>query len=464
MSLKKKLFSLAYVKKQFVFDKFCVGDSDDRQTLAAQNSKNCRCVDGVLTTGAGMIDYLTRTAYTVPTSEMKEKIKQIQPVPLKMAGYTFDERVLLLTENNKLYLYESEATSLTSLGQVGVKTKIALAMDLYNQVYAMVCGAAGVWSYGYTGQLNMVTENASCGICLWYADRLFFVDEPYALSYTAAGEPTVAEPQAAECGKIEIATAFGRIVGLGYVKDFMYIFLARGILRIRVKDGVENFALEEVPYGGGEIFYDGVISGGGRILFLARDGLYLFDGLKIEKVCRNMGVFPRAENQASGGVYADGYFYMQYTDTKGEKKRICVASDGKSGYFSFAVEGLSDGLGKGLFVYDKDIKEIAANGDLPAFEEYGFVSKPLDFDGEERKTLKTLRLYGAGSCTVTVATEGWEKKYSVDFENGKAVLPIGKLGKRFMLSFKLQKGGKISRVKADVVFLKNTKGRGQVWK
>jgi hypothetical protein len=136
---------------------------------------------------------------------------------------------------------------------------------------------------------------------------------------------------------------------------------------------------------------------------------------------------------------------------------LCLSADGKHGYFAFAVEGLSDGLGKGLFVHQHAVKTISSDGDLPSGEGYTFVGKPLDFGSNRRKTLKSLRVFGDGEGVVKVQTEGKQKSVCVHFENGVAVLPIGMRGEWFSLAFELKKGSKIAGVQADVIFLKNCK-------
>ena len=431
------------------------GKAESGRVLGSKESKNCVCIDGVLTTGFGMADYRTRDALLASMSALNTKIKQVLPFLYRGNGYTFGENMLVLTQDSYLYKYVPATGLFTSLGKCGSSTKMTLAMDSNNEIYAMICGNAGVWQYNRSGELVKVSDNASCGLCVWYADRLFFVDEPYALSYTAACEPTKAKKTAAECGKIEIASALGRIVALAALKNYLYVFMKRGILRMHVKDGAENFSIEEVGYDGGDIFFDGAVSGSGHILFLAADGVYLFDGSKAKRVCENMSIEPKREGQECSGVFADGYFHLQYLDKSGEKKRLCLSSDGKSGHFAFAVEGLSDGLGKGLFVYQHSVKNISMDGTLPSGEGYTFVSEPLSFGSNKRKTLKSLRLFGKGECVVQVQTENKQKSYSVCFEDGVAMLPIGMRGEQFSLAFELQKGSKITGVQADVICLKN---------
>lgn len=452
----KKAFLPAYVKKSFYYDGFCVGNSDVSNILGSSKSKNCVCLDGMLSTGAGMEEYTTYDGYVIPMSSINKEIKQVASYRYRRNGYVFGEKILFLTTDNHFYIYESAATEEEYVTQCGVRTKFAFGMDANSEVYTLICGSVGVWYYDENGTLKQVSKNASCGICLWCADRLFFVNLPYALSYTKPCEPTVAAKTAGECGKIEIPSALGKIVGLGALKDFLYVFTEQGILRMRVRDGAENFSFEEVGYNGGKIFYDGVASGSGSILFMATDGLYLFDGRKAEKICRNLSIAPSRENQSISGLYADGFFYMQYVEEGGEIKRICVSSDGKTAYFAFAVEGLSDGGGKGLFIWDQAVKMISKDGDLPSGEAYTFESKELSLGSEKKKTLKTLTLYGEGECVLKIITDGKEKSFDARFEKGVAVLPVRCSGEKFILSFTLKKGAKIKGAKADVVALKRT--------
>ena len=450
----RKMPTVEYVKSRFEYDGLRFGGEKNSNFLDGAECKNCLCENGVLSTGAGLEDYVTYDGNTVSVSSIKRPLKEVKSFRVHRRGYEFGEKMLLMTTNSIVYVYDPDSDDVQRLTQFGTRTKTVFGMDADNEVYAFFCGPVGVWSYDENGTLNEMTENANCGIACWYADRLFFVQQPYAISFTPPCEPLNVQAVTGESGKMEVPSEFGEIVGFGALKDFLYVFTAQGILRMRVRDGVENFALEEVGYDGGKIFYDSVISGSGHILFLASDGLYLFDGHKAEKVCSELEIRPMRENQEVSGVYTDGFFYMQYVDVSGEVKRVCLSSDGKTAYFAFAADALSDGGGKGFCVQDNMVKMLSRNGDLPKNEKYYFRSKNLAFGSEKRKTLTKLTIYGEKSCKVSVTADGVEKVFSVVFENGVASVPVRMVGRSFSLTFTLEKSGKIRRVAADVVALK----------
>ncbi len=452
----KKKTPLAYVTKRVFYDGFSIGKADGekgKNFLSASLSKNCVCKDGVLSRGVGFQEYTTSGGCEVPLSTLSKEVKQIAPFRFHRGGYSFGESVLVLTKDNNLLIYEENGTELEYIGKCGADTRITFGIDDQNAVYALICCATGVWSYDKNKTLKQVSSNSSCGICLWYADRLFFVQLPYAISYTKPCLPTDAKAST-ESGKIEIPGSFGKIVGLGALKGFLYVFAERGILRMNVRDGAENFAFTEVGYDGGRIFHNAVISGSGHILFLADDGVYLFDGAKAERICLDLAVKPLKDNQEAYGIFADGVFHMQYTDEYGEKKRICVSSDGATAYFAFVADALSDGGGKGLFVQNKTLKMLSDGGKLPSGESYSFVSKTLFFGLDKKKTLKRLTVYGKGDCVVKVTSGGKEKSFEMRLQNGSASVSVGLMGDAFTLSFVLDKETVLTGVTANVVALK----------
>jgi hypothetical protein len=211
--------------------------------------------------------------------------------------------------------------------------------------------------------------------------------------------------------------------------------------------------VETLPYGGGEIYVGSVVTCGSKIFFMARDGLWMFDGKSFEKASASKRILPNWSKPNFRAAYACGKYILQYTDEDGENRSFVVALDGKNGYFSYYKNALSVAMGYALCYRNNAIDYIADDGTLPSGEKYSFTGK-TDFGVLGRKSLKSVSVSGKGKVQFCVTSECGRREFALDFSSGKQTVRLDLKGQTFYPSFELDKGAEVWAISAEVVTLK----------
>lgn len=112
-------------------------------------------------------------------------------------------------------------------------------------------------------------------------------------------------------GYIEIMGEKGSLLKVIRFNDYVYVFRSYGISRITAYGEQTDFSVITLYTSSGKIYPETVSVCGDRIIFLAQDGIYSFDGLKTYKILG--GVFPLLEgenNSAAVSAYFNGRYYL----------------------------------------------------------------------------------------------------------------------------------------------------------
>lgn len=112
-------------------------------------------------------------------------------------------------------------------------------------------------------------------------------------------------------GYIEILGEKGSLLKVIKFLDYVYIFRSYGISRVTAYGEQTDFSVITLYTSSGRIYPDTVSVCGDRIIFLAQDGIYSFDGLKTAKILS--GIFPLLRSQDNSyavSAYYNGCYYL----------------------------------------------------------------------------------------------------------------------------------------------------------
>lgn len=121
-------------------------------------------------------------------------------------------------------------------------------------------------------------------------------------------DPTNWNPDPEEGGFVELEGEGGRLNRVVSFGGYVYVFRDYGIARISALGAQSDFSVSGLFVSSGRIYADTVAVCGDRILFLAEDGLYAFDGVSTGRIARHLDGLLAGGNPI--GCYSAGKYYL----------------------------------------------------------------------------------------------------------------------------------------------------------
>lgn len=332
-----------------------------------------------------------------------------------------------------------------------VRTGGTLVFDSENNAKMAFASEKGVFLYDeQSGMVQVNNTPVSTAVC-FFNERLFCVEQPFTLIYSAPTEPSNFECTVDGGGRIALPTEKGKIVALCAFKEYLYVFYEYGISRLQGAGSGKDFCVESLPYSGGRIFGGSVGACENKIFFLTENGLFAFDGTNIQRACANLGFDIKTGDQVCAHATADGKYYLRYQGGDDKEKGLVVDGATGQGYHSFAMTGLSACKGEALCYENAGFCRLRESDALPSGEKAYFTANNLSFGVLGVKTLKSLRFFGHGSARVFVSAGGRTRESFVDMSTGCRDAFIGVRGQAFTLKIQLDKDTEIRAIEAEVV-------------
>lgn len=123
-------------------------------------------------------------------------------------------------------------------------------------------------------------------------------------------DPTLWSIDLSEAGFIEMVDERGALNRVISFNDYLYIFRDYGISRLTAFGDQEGFSVSHLFVSSAKIYPNSVSVCGDRIIFLASNGLYSFDGYTTTKILSNLSnAFVRNNNSAIGAFF-EGKYYL----------------------------------------------------------------------------------------------------------------------------------------------------------
>lgn len=282
----------------------------------------------------------------------------------------------------------------------------------------------------WNGRYIIEYENSpSISSMALHYERLFVTsrDERTKVFFSKNLDPTQWEIGVDGGGFIELLDERGflnKVVSFG---NYLYIFRDHGISRVTAYGDQTEFSVVNMFVTAGRIFASSIIVCGNCIMFLASDGLYMFDGYECTRVLS--GLSPRIKpDDDCACAYYDGKYYlackMDFLDdkvigseaTEGYRTNAVIVYDPSSGGYSIS-RGLNIRYMAACSYYGEDFLMCNENGDggvielgamrfensLPAHWESGIIDMGMP---DKIKTLTRVLFDNDGNGSSNIATLG----------------------------------------------------------
>ncbi|MCH5158925.1 MAG: hypothetical protein J1F33_07005 [Clostridiales bacterium] len=141
-------------------------------------------------------------------------------------------------------------------------------------------------------------------------ERLFVTsdEEPTKVFFSDDLDPTNWSVSSGGAGFIELLDERGDLTKVVSFGGYLYIFREHGISRVTAYADQSDFSVTNLYVSAGRIFPESIVMCGAVIMFLASDGLYVFDGYECRKTLKNLdGLFG---SKCSCGEYYNGKYYL----------------------------------------------------------------------------------------------------------------------------------------------------------
>ena len=447
----EKLFGKTVRKKEVFYDGFAVGEIQDENVLSGDFSVNCHFENNKLVYGTGVKPYeVDGVAVQLPGAVQGNFFI----VWDSDANGNKRERIGYITEQNNAFIHLKDSNAFSNIGALNSGAAAVSAIDKDGKNTAIFVCELGICRLEER-KLVLCDETPCQPIACFCGGRVFAVTKDFRLMYSAPFAPTDYTANVDDSGAIILRHDAGKIVGLTALKNRLCVLYEYGISMIDLDGTARSFVRKDVEYSGGRIFGETVCVAnvsGEKAYFLAAEGIYLFDGIRVEKICKNLAVYAIV-NTPCGRAVCEGKYYVTFTDENYLQKTVCVDLESGLGEETFPMYGLYSVNGKAVCRYRTNLYVLSNRGELPSGIEAVFQALKTNFSVSGSKTLTALRFVGEGSFELQVSIGKKSKTQTVVFQDGFARVPIGLRGYRFSLTVKPLKGTEIRNMTAELQML-----------
>lgn len=453
--MRDKFFSKTALKgtskrKRITFDKFStIGRASGESTLCAIDAMNCTTADGKLAAGVGL------SVYNTAGKKEVSYLKATEPTMY----YTYKDYqkgldyVGLMNKSGEMMYIDENNWS------IKIFKSFSSEMHVYNCVWRdleevmVAVGEAGFFSYRKTGNLQSDLKGIHCACeC---RDRFFICYDKNVVRYS---EPLLfmhLNQTLDGSGRLYLPSNLGEPVAMVAYSQNVYIFYPYHIIEIKTAGAARDFKVGSLPYTGGKITKNGARVFGDKLLFLAEDGVYIFDGNTIKKGYEELNIQTKTGSDICNNAIVNGKLLLRYVNRAGADATVVLYPDGKYGYFTTPLRGLGDNQGRVFCVYKNKMYNVQENAYIPSGEFRYFHSAEQDFGRFGVKTLKALHFEGVGAVDIDVYVDGVKKteRPYVRFVDGKATLRFDLRGESFAFLFWVGTGTELWRMTAEVEYV-----------
>lgn len=224
-------------------------------------------------------------------------------------------------QNGKVYGGNADFSDLHEIDGVHFSSPpMGVAYKLNSEDVFLLCGQEGMAVIDADLQAVTVPSAPQITSLALHNERMFVTigGRKNAVWFSDDLNPTNWNPELDEGGFIELEGERGRLNKVVAFGGYVYIFRDYGIARLTAYGDQSTFSVTNLFVSGGRIYGDTAQVCGDRILFLAEDGLYAFNGLTTSRIVAKLDGLYRAGN-APAACYSAGQYYIALQSTDAEK-------------------------------------------------------------------------------------------------------------------------------------------------
>lgn len=148
-------------------------------------------------------------------------------------------------------------------------------------------------------------------VCVHY-ERLFGITGQDNILYFSANlDPLNWNVSSEEGGYIEFADERGKLLRIVSFMDYVYLFRENGITRLSAFADQMDFSVKHIFTTTGNVYPDTVAICGDRMLFMCKDGIYVFNGSDTVKILSNLdNYYCDVDNFGACAAYHNGKYVL----------------------------------------------------------------------------------------------------------------------------------------------------------
>ncbi|MEG1964006.1 MAG: hypothetical protein RR123_03930, partial [Clostridia bacterium] len=312
----------------------------------------------------------------------------------------------------------------------------------------------GMYVYNATETLRFYTTPKIKKLIL-HKERCFGlgVVEPYRMYFSDDFDPRNWESSIDKGGFIDFPVDDGRLLKLISFKNYLYIIRENGIYKMSTYGEQTDFQITKVFVSTGKIYEETVCDCGEKIIFVASDGMYVFDGYTSQKVYSELdNMFENIKGNLNS-AYFKGKYYLSfwYPFNKNDvyngknnilisvgvkKKSICISKDIEINYMTPFVDGLNEELV--CLTGDANSNTLSVIDDSGLYFnnniEGCWKSGNLDFESfYNNKVVDEIIVNATGNLSVKVTCDGVCKRFENSATSEEKHFKINLKGKIFTI-------------------------------
>ncbi|MCL2847580.1 MAG: hypothetical protein FWE13_02360 [Firmicutes bacterium] len=282
-------------------------------------------------------------------------------------------------------------------------------------------------------------------------ERMFAttIGESNAVYFSRDLDPTNWDLSLDRGGFIQVLDERGKLNRVFSYQNFVYILRDFGISRLSAFADQTDFSVSNLFVSSGRIFSDSASLCGDRIIFLASDGLYQFDGISTSRIMQRLdGVMKPSKNSSS--AFFNGRYYLSFRMSNrkagedNENNNALLVYEIQTGLFSilkdvciksFNVCGdkLYGVTGEGTACYITKCGEIFGEATVKSW-----VSGDMDFGTENIKRIREIFLTTDYPISVSIISERGKKEFCVTPNPGGNRIRVNLSGRKITIGIRAE--------------------------
>ena len=381
--------------------------------------------------------------------------KQFKIVVLDTLGYLY-----------YLDIYSSLDTFIKVNNVVLNLDSVAVNYNLNGEDVLIISSPDGVMGYlngrgEYVSVQNQQNQPDIVDMTIHY-ERLFAIGKknPKRLYFSDDLDPTNWTQNINDAGFIDFFDELGEVKRVFSFNDYLYVLREYGISKVSAFGDQEQFYVTHCFTSNTRIYENTACLCGETLIFLARDGLYAFNGISTSKISVNIDNMFCENNSKAVSCFYDGCYYLScklnFLDDKligcesenyVNNAMICLNIKTRNlsitrgidiKYFlPFEDENISQLFCLFNTVFNKKIGKLTKNGKFFNNSTIKMWISPLTDLGyaDKRKVIKEIYLRTKYDCYIQVITEKAQKRIKVHGSNGVSRVPVNVIGTVIAINF-----------------------------
>lgn len=442
----------------------------------AKSAFNFNIENGALKTGIGFedltlpesINSTSRNAITLPASTNFVKLWQFKRT---LSTGEKAHKLVVMAEDGNLFAYDIFSSSVSPTNLPYSETfnendnAINYRLNGTDTLIFLKNQSGGI--YTWTGAGTTLTHFSDApqiaDMCI-HAERLFAVDSEnrQRLWFSDDLDPTNWTVSSTDAGFIDLVDERGDLKRVFAFNDYVYILREYGISRLSGYGDQSQFSVTHCHSANSKIYNKTACLCGNSVIYLAKDGLYSFNGITASKINVNIDKMFSSNNENAVSAFHNGKYYLACNLTYQDDLSVGCESgtfvnnsllelDVKTGEISLtrgvdikfllsvSVENFSELV---VLFNGTNASQIAVATNSGKF--FNVSSKkmwisPLTDLGyaNKRKLIKEIFLRSKYDCHIIIKTEFIEKRIKVYGKTGVSRIPVNVLGSVIGIDFEV---------------------------